>query len=67
MATKLIIQRPGIDGYLPSFNFGFRPKIPLKDYSPCELEALSFTKGITKHLHFIKVTERPAIAKKIRI
>ena len=62
MATKLFLKRPGIDHFLPSFNFGFRIKTSMKDYSPCELEAFSLNKGIQKLSHFLKSTGNDAIA-----
>ena len=62
MATKLFLERPGVDRFLPSFNFGFRAKISMKDFSPCELEAYSLNKGISKLSHFLKSTGNDVVA-----
>ena len=62
MAVKLFIKRPGIERFLPSFNFGFRLKESQLKWQPCELEALSLSKGIEKLLPFLKSTENPTIA-----
>jgi hypothetical protein len=58
---KMIIQRPGIDGYLPSFNWGSRLPDRVKSWEPCEVEAYSIHHGI-KHLEYwIKLTENPGV------
>ena len=62
MATKLFLKRPGVDKFLPSFNFGFKVKTSMSEYSPCELEAYSLNKGINKLSHFLKSTGNSVIA-----
>ena len=62
MATKLFLKRPGVEGFLPSFNHGFRVKSSMLGWSPCELEAFSLSKGIEKFSHFLKITENPSVA-----
>ena len=62
MAVKLFIRRPGIEGFLPSFNFGFRLKKSSKGWLPCELEALSLSKGIETLAPYLKLTGNPVVA-----
>ena len=53
--SKLIIQRPGVQGYLSSFNFGCRLPVLMKSkFSPCEFEAFTLNKGIQKAEYFIR-------------
>ena len=59
--TKLFIQRPGIQGFLPSFNFGCRLPQSLRDWSPCEVEAYFLNKGIKKAEFYTRVTGNPGI------
>ena len=59
--TKLFIQRPGVQGFLPSFNFGSRLPSTLKQWSPCEVEAYFLNKGINKAEYYSRVTENPGI------
>ena len=59
--TKLFIQRPGVQGFLPSFNFGSRLPSTLKLWSPCEVEAYFLNKGIEKAEYFSRVTGNPGI------
>ena len=46
--TKLFIKRPGVDIFLPSFNFGARFPTTIKSWSPCEVEAYFLNKGIER-------------------
>ena len=46
--TKLFLKRPGVDKFLPSFNFGARLPPTVKSWSPCEVEAYFLNKGIEK-------------------
>ena len=59
--TKLFIQRPGLQGFLPSFNFGCRLPQSLKTWSPCEVEAYFLNKGIEKAEFYTKVTGNPGV------
>ena len=59
--TKLFIQRPGVQGFLPSFNFGTRLPQTLRDWSPCEVEAYFLNKGITKAEFYTRLTGNPGI------
>ena len=59
--TKLLLQRPGREGYLPSFNFGCRLPESYKNWSTCEVEAFMLNKGIEKMEHFLKICNRPGI------
>ena len=60
--TKLFLQRPGVQGFLPSFNFGCRLPQSLKVWSPCEVEAYFLNKGIEKAEFYRRVTGNPGIA-----
>ena len=60
--TKLFIQRPGTQGFLPSFNFGCRLPQTLKQWSPCEVEAYFLNKGIGKAEFYTRLTGNPGIA-----
>ena len=60
--TKMFLQRPGVDGFLPSFNFGCRLPQTLKEWSPCEVEAYFLNKGIVKAEYYTKLTGNPGIA-----
>ena len=60
--TKIFIKRPGIDKFLPSFNFGARLPTTVKNWYPCEVEAFFLNKGIEKAAHYVRVTNNPAIA-----
>ena len=60
--SKLIIQRPGVPGYLLSFNFGCRlPKSLKSKLSPCEFEAFVLNKSLQRAEYFIRVTRNPGI------
>ena len=59
--TKMIIERPGVEGFLLSFNFGYRVSRPMLSWSSCELEAHGINKAINQHNHFIRLTGKPAI------
>jgi hypothetical protein len=59
--TKLFLQRPGVPGYLPSFNWGTRLPNTMRDWQACEVEAFAVHKGLQKHEHFIKATGNPGI------
>ena len=60
--AKLFIERPGVPGFLPSFNFGFRIKVSMAGWSPCELEALILNKAVAKFKFFFKMSGCPAVA-----
>lgn len=49
--TKMFVKRPGVQRFLPSFNFGCRLPSTLKSWSPCEVEAFFLNKGIMKAEH----------------
>ena len=60
--TKLFIKRPGIERFLPSFNFGARLPATIKTWYPCEVEAFFLNKGIEKAAHYVRISNNPAIA-----
>ena len=60
--TKLFIKRPGIEKFLPSFNFGARLPSTVKSWFPCEVEAFFLNKGIEKAAHYVRISDNPAIA-----
>ena len=60
--TKMFLARPGVQGFLPSFNFGCRLPDTLKQWSPCEVEAYFLHKGIEKAQFYSRLTENPSIA-----
>ena len=60
--TKMFLQRPGLDGFLPSFNFGCRLPQTLKEWSPCEVEAYFLNKGIEKAEYYTKLSGNPGVA-----
>ena len=62
LGTKLFIKRPGIPNLLPSFNYGFRIKANMKDWSPCEFEAYSIAQGIKKMKPFFRFVETQTTA-----
>ena len=59
--SKLFIQRPGVNGFLPSFNFGCRLPQTVKPWSPCEVEAFFLNKGLEKSEFFTKLTGNPGV------
>ena len=59
--SKLFIRRPGVDGFLPSFNFGCRLPATLKTWSPCEVEAFFLNRGLEKSEFYTKLTGNPGI------
>ena len=61
LGTKLLIKRAGEPNLLPSFNYGFRIKTNIKDWSPCEFEAYNITRGI-KMKPFFRFVETPITA-----
>ena len=60
--TKLFLKRPGVEGFLPSFNFGCRLPQTLKQWSPCEVEAYFLNKGIEKAEYYTRLTGNDGIA-----
>ena len=60
--TKVFLKRPGVEKFLPSFNFGCRLPSTLRQWSPCEVEAFFLNKGMEKAEHYVRVTGNPAIA-----
>ena len=60
--TKMFLQRPGLDGFLPSFNFGCRLPQTLREWSPCEVEAYFLNKGIEKAEYYTKLSGNPGVA-----
>ena len=60
--TKLFLKRPGVDGFLPSFNFGCRLPQTLRVWAPCEVEAYFLNKGIEKAEYYTKLTGNNGIA-----
>ena len=59
--SKLFIQRPGVNGFLPSFNFGCRLPNTVKPWSPCEVEAFFLNKGLEKSEFYTKLTGNPGV------
>ena len=62
LGTKLFIKRPGCSQILPSFNYGFRIKSNMKNWSPCEFEAYSISQGIKKMKPFFRFVETQTTA-----
>ena len=62
LGTKLLIKREGEPNLLPSFNYGFRIKGNMRNWSPCEFEAYSVTQGIKKMKPFLRFVEAPTTA-----
>ena len=62
LGTKLFIKRPGIPQLLPSFNYGFRIKSNMKNWSPCEFEAYSIAQGIKKMKPFFRFVDTKTTA-----
>ena len=60
--TKMFLSRPGVTGFLPSFNFGYRVTGPMLNWSSCELEAHAINRGLKYHEHFIRITGTPSVA-----
>lgn len=58
----MFLARPGVQGFLQSFNFGCRLPDTLKQWSPCEVEAYFLHKGIEKAQIKSRLTENPSIA-----
>ena len=58
----MFLKRPGVEGFLPSFNFGCRLPQTLKQWSPCEVEAYFLNKGIEKAEYYTKLTGNNGIA-----
>ena len=57
----MFLKRPGVEKYLPSFNFGSRIPQTVKDWSPCDIEAYFSNKGIQKAEFYTKATGNPGI------
>ena len=60
--TKLFLQRPGVQGFLPSFNWGCRLPATMKQWPPHDIEAFFLSHGIQKNQHFIRTCEKPGVA-----
>ena len=54
--TFLAVQRPVVNGFLPSFNFGCRLPQTVKPWSPFEVEAFFLNKGLEKSEFYTKLT-----------
>ena len=59
--SKLFIQRLGVSGFLPSFNFGCRLPQTVKSWLPCEVEAYFINQGLEKTEFYTKLTGNPGI------
>ena len=59
--TKLFLQRPGVPGFLPCFNFGCRLPPNMTNWEPCEVEAYLVNQGLNKNEHFLKVCGNPGV------
>ena len=51
--TKLFLQRPSVEGSLPSFNFTCRLPENMSKWEPCEVEAYFVSQDILKNEHFL--------------
>jgi hypothetical protein len=52
--TKIFLQRPGVPGLLPSYNWGTRLPNTMREWQACEVEVFAVHHGLKKHKHFIK-------------
>ena len=59
--VKMILQRPGTDGFLTSFNWGTRLPARVRAWEPCEVEAYSLSHGVKKLSYWIQLTQQPGI------
>ena len=62
LGVKLLIKREGCERLLPSFNYGFRVKSSMRNWSPCEFEAYSLAQGIKKMKPFLRYVSKPSTA-----
>ena len=59
--TKLFLQRPSIPGFLPSFNWGTRLPVTMKDWPPHDIEAFFLKHGAEKN-SLIRICGKPGVA-----
>ena len=62
IGAKMFIQRPGVNHYLTSFNFGFRIKNTKTTWSSCEIETFAISKAVQRFEFFIRLTGKPSVA-----